>query len=76
MHVDASAYAIGCVLAQLGDGNKDFLISYVGRQLDSAERNYSTSEREGLGMIFAVKKFKHYLLTNKFIFFTDHQALL
>ena len=27
-------------------------------------------------MIYAVKKFRHYLLANKFVFFTDHQALL
>ena len=27
-------------------------------------------------MVYAVKKFRHYLLANKFIFFTDHHALL
>ena len=27
-------------------------------------------------MIYAMKKFKYYLLANKFIFFVDHQALL
>ena len=27
-------------------------------------------------MVYAVKKFCHYLLANKFIFFVDHQALL
>ena len=27
-------------------------------------------------MVYAVKKYRHYLLSNKFIFFTDHQALL
>ena len=27
-------------------------------------------------MIYVVKKFHHYLLANKFVFFTDHQALL
>ena len=27
-------------------------------------------------MVYAMKKFKHYLLTNKFIFFVDHHALL
>ena len=27
-------------------------------------------------MVYAVKKFRHYLLANKFIFFVDHQALL
>ena len=33
-------------------------------------------ECEGLGMIFVVKKFRHYLLAIKFVFYTDHQALL
>ena len=27
-------------------------------------------------MVYAVKKYRHYLLANKFVFFTDHQALL
>ena len=27
-------------------------------------------------MVYAVKKFWHYLLANKFVFFVDHQALL
>ena len=54
----------------------DFLVSYASRQLNSAEKNYTTTEREGLGMIYAVKKYRHYLLANKFVFFTDHQALL
>ena len=54
----------------------DFPVSYASRQLNDAEKNYTTTEREGLGMIYAVKKFRHYLLANKFVFFTDHQALL
>ena len=76
VHIDASAYAIGCILAQPRDNHMDFPICYASRQLNTAERNYSTIEREGLGMIFAVKKYRHYLLANKFVFFTDHQALL
>ena len=54
----------------------DFLISYAGRQLNSAKKNYTTTEQEGLGMIYAVKRYRHYLLSNKFVFFIDHQALL
>ena len=54
----------------------DFLVSYTSRQLNSAEKNYTMTEQEGLGMIFAIKKYRHYLLANKFVFFTDHQALL
>ena len=32
--------------------------------------------RKGLTMVYAVKKFCHYLLANQFVFFVDHQALL
>ena len=76
VHIDASNFAIGCILAQPGDGNMDFPVCYASRQLNTAERNYTTTEREGLGMIYAVKKYRHYLLANKFTFFVDHQALL
>ena len=54
----------------------DFLSYYASRQSNVAEQSYSTKEREGFGMIFAIKKYRHYLLANKFIFFKDHQALL
>lgn len=50
VQVDASAYAIGCILAQPGEGNMDFPISYASRQLNTAEKNYITTEREGLGI--------------------------
>ena len=76
VHVDALKFAMGCVLAQPGEHKMDFPVSYASRQLNDAEKNYTTMEREGLGMIYAVKKFRHYLLANKFIFFIDHQALL
>ena len=56
VHIDASNFAIGCVLAQPGEHNMDFPISYAGRQLISAEKNYTT-EREGLGMVNAIIKF-------------------
>ena len=76
VHIDASNFAIGCILAQPGEQNMDFPVSYASRQLNSAEKNYTTTEREGLGMVYAVKKFKHYLLANKFVFFSNHQALM
>jgi hypothetical protein len=45
------------------------------RKLSQAERNYTTTEREGLAMIYALQKFRHYLLGSYFKFFTDHSAL-
>ena len=57
VHIDASAFAIGCILTQPGEKNMDFPISYASRQLNSAGKNYTTTEHEGLSMIYAVKKF-------------------
>ena len=77
MHIDASNFAIDCILAQPHEGNMDLSVLYASRQLNSAKKNYTTTEREGLAMIYAVKKFWHYLLSNPFIFYyMDHQALL
>ena len=56
VHIDATC-AIGCILAQPHANNMDFPVSYSSRQLNSAEKNYTTTEREGLGMVYAVKKF-------------------
>lgn len=47
---DASSYAIGAVLVQ-GEGADEHPIEYASRLLNSAERNYSTIEREALAVI-------------------------
>ena len=72
VHIDTSNFAIGCVLAQPSEHNMDFSILYASRQLNSAEKNYTTTKQESLEMIYAVKKYIHYLLSNKFVFFTNH----
>ena len=46
------------------------------KQLNSVEKSYAITEQEGLGMVYAIKKYRHYILSNKFVFFNDHQALL
>ena len=74
MYIDASAIAVGAILAQPYD-EVDHPISYASRKLNSVERNYSMTEREALGMVFSLQKFRHYLLANPFTFYIDHQAL-
>ena len=76
MHTNAFAYAIGCVLTQPGESKLDYAVYFASRQLDAVERNYTTTEREGLAMVFSCKKFRHYLVANHFKFYIDHQALL
>ena len=53
----------------------DYPIVYSSRKLNKAQRNYSATEREALGMVFALQKYRHYLVANPFIFYIDHQAL-
>ena len=41
----------------------------------TAKKNYTTTEREALEMIFVVQKFRHYLLDYPFTFYVDHDTL-
>jgi len=71
---DASGTAVGAILSQnTEDGERP--VAYASRQLNAAERNYSTTERELLAVIFATKQFRCYLLGKKFQLITDHAAL-
>ena len=75
VYVDASNVALGSVLSQKDAKGCDHPIYYASRQLIPAERNYTVTEREALGMIYSVQKFRHYLLGYSFIFYVDHDAL-
>jgi hypothetical protein len=75
VHVDASSISLGAVLAQPGAGDLDHLLAFSSRNLSTAKINYTTTEREGLAMVYALHKFRHYLLGGHFNMFTDHSAL-
>lgn len=64
------------ILAQPRKKNIDVSISYASRQLNSAEHNCTIIEHKELGKTYAIKRFWHHILENKFIFFVDHKALL
>jgi hypothetical protein len=75
VHVDASAITLGAILAQPGAGDLDHPIAFASRKLSGSEQNYNTTDREGLAMVYALQKFKHYLLGKHFKTFTDHSTL-
>lgn len=60
---------------QSTDGKEFHPVSYASRVLRSAERNYSTADRECLAIIFAVSKFRPYIEGRKFEVMTDNCAL-
>ncbi len=72
MHIDASNFVLGVMLGQNLDNTIDIPIYYANRLMNSAKNNYTTTEKEYLVMIHVVKKFRHYLLGNSFIFFVNH----
>ncbi|KAL5722473.1 hypothetical protein ACHQM5_005989 [Ranunculus cassubicifolius] len=71
---DASDYAVGAVLGQRRD-KKPYVIHYASRTLNSAQMNYTTTEKELLAVVFALDKFRSYLVESKIVVFTDHAAL-
>ena len=75
VETDASAYGIGAVLLQkLGD--QWLPVQFISRTLNSAERNYSQIEKEGLSVIFGCEKFINYLLCIEFVLKNDHRPLV
>ena len=71
---DASDYAIGAVLGQRKD-KKPHVIYYASRTLNSTQMNYTTTEKELLAIVFALDKFRSYLIGSPVVCFTDHAAL-
>jgi hypothetical protein len=71
---DASDYAVGAVLGQRIE-KLPHVIYYASRTLNDAQLNYSTTENELLAVVFALDKFRSYLLGSKIIIYLDHAAL-
>jgi hypothetical protein len=42
---------------------------HASKLLNNAEQNYNATKIEALTMVFALHKFKHHLLGNKFVFY-------
>ncbi|XP_063361755.1 uncharacterized protein LOC134650752 [Cydia amplana] len=74
LRTDSSNYALGAVLLQ-GEGNEERPIEYASRLLNAAERNYSTTEREALAVVWAVERFRSYLDGQPVVIGSDHQPL-
>ena len=73
--VDASPVGVGCVLLQEINGQEK-PIYFASKKLTNAERKYSQLDKEGLALVFAVKRFRYFLLGRKFEARTDHKPLL
>jgi len=71
---DASTYALGVVLIERID-KQPRVIYYASRTLDAAQSNYTTTEKELLAVVFALEKFRSYLLGSPVVVFIDYAIL-
>jgi hypothetical protein len=71
---DVSDYVVGAILGHRID-KLPHVIYYASRTLNDVQLNYSTTEKELLATIFALDKFRSYLLGSKIIIYSDHAAL-
>ena len=74
LQTDASDLAIGGVLMQELDGQLT-PIYCVSRMLTNCEQKYSTTKREALAVIFALKKLRHIIYGYDITVFSDHKPL-
>ncbi len=71
----ASPYDVGAVLSHKDAEGEERPIAFVSRSLSTAERNYSQFEKEGLAIVFGIKKFHQYLCGRHFTITSVHKPL-
>ena len=75
LDTDASSYQVGCCLLQRQPDGTLHPVGYWSRVLTSAEKNYSSTEKECLAIVWAVLHLPPYLEGSRFTIRTDHGAL-
>ena len=70
LHTDSSDYQLGSVLSQ-----DDKPIAFFSRKLNTAQLNYTVTDKELLGITESLKHFRHILLGNVIKVYTDHKNL-
>lgn len=75
---DAGPAGLGAVISQRQQNGEERVIAYASRSLSKAERNYAQIQKEAVAIVFAIKKFHHYLYGRSvpFILRTDHKPLI
>ena len=75
LYTDASGKGLGAVLEQEDSGGQTHPVAYASRTLSKHERNYGITELEALGVIWALRHFRAYLLGHSCVVMTDHAPL-
>jgi hypothetical protein len=58
VHVDALSIELGTLISEPGEGEIDHPILFASTKFSITKNNYTTTEGEGLAMIYALKNFE------------------
>jgi RNase H-like domain found in reverse transcriptase len=75
LDTNASDGQLGCLPTTRPTCGKPLPLGFWSRTLNSAERNYSATEKECLAIVWAVTHLRPYLEGTEFTVITDHHAL-
>ena len=73
VYTDASREGFECLLCVLMQNEN--VIAFISKKLKSHEQKYPTHDLELVAVIFALKKWRHYLYRVTFEIYMDHKNL-
>lgn len=74
IHTNAFDYAIGAILGKKVD-NLENAIYFISKNMQGPELDYTATEKEMLAVIYALNKFRHYIIGYKIYVHTDHTTI-
>lgn len=75
VQTDASNIALGGVLMQETEDGRRVVVTYFSHKFTSSERNWPVHERELFGLVWALRKYRHYLMGAEVKYEGDHKPL-
>jgi hypothetical protein len=73
--VDACDYAVGGILVQTASDNTDQPVAFASCKFTPTQRRWPVIQKEGYGIVWALKKFKHWIFLGQITVVTDHCPL-